>query len=167
MGVLNELGHPHKAPGPHGVVQTDPGGAGRVAVSGAPLAPLRGGQLGGGKPLQRLHAGVIVHIIGGKAPDAHRLKRLTSCGKAFVIGGQGNIILLKQAAVDHKPVGIRADRQPVHAAILVFEAVEIGIVDRARLVGGGKVHQAVLQGGCIVQREAAAGDNVRQTAVFL
>ena len=64
-------------------------------------------------------------------------------------------------------MGIGADRQPVHAAVLVFEAVEVGVVHSARLVGQGKVHQAVLQGSCIVQREAAAGDNIRQTAVLL
>ena len=37
----------------------------------------------------------------------------------------------------------------------------------ARLIGHGKVHQAVLQRCRIVQREAAAGDDIRQTAVLL
>ena len=64
-------------------------------------------------------------------------------------------------------MGIRADRQPVHAAILVFEAVEVGVVHSARLIGHGKVHQAVLQRCRIVQREPAAGDDIRQTAVLL
>ena len=58
-------------------------------------------------------------------------------------------------------------RQPVHAAILVFEAVEVGVVHSARLIGHGKVHQAVLQRCRIVQREPAAGDDIRQTAVLL
>ena len=167
MGILNELRHPLKRPRPHGIVQTHPRGAGRVAVSGTPLTPLRRGKLGSGKPLQRFHAGVVVGIIGGKAADACRFKRLTGGNKACVIGGQGDIVLLKKAAVDHKAVGIRADRQPVHAAVLVFKAVEVGVVHSARLVGHGKVHQAVLQGGSIVQREPAAGNDIRQTAVLL
>ena len=167
VGILNELRHPLKRPRPHGVVQTHPCGAGRVAVSSAPLAPICSGKLGSGKPLQRFHAGIVVGIIGGKAADAHFFKRLTGRNEALVIGGQRNIVLLKKAAVDHKAVGIGADRQPVHAAVLVFEAVEVGVVHSARLVGQGKVHQAVLQGSRIVQREAAAGDDIRQTAVLL
>jgi len=167
VGIPNELRHPLKRPRPHGVVQTHPFGAGRVAVSSAPLAPICRGKLGSRKPLQRFHAGVVVGIIGGKAADAHLLKRLTGRNEALVIGGQGDTVLLKKAAVDHKAVGIRADRQPVHAAVLVFEAVEVGVVHSARFVGQGKVHQAVLQGSRIVQREAAAGDDIRQTAVLL
>ena len=75
--------------------------------------------------------------------------------------------MLKKAAVDHKAVGVGADRQPVHTGILVFEAVEVGVVHSAGLIGHGKVHQAVLQGSRIVQREAAVGDDIRQTAVLL
>ena len=135
VGILNELRHPLKRPRPHGVVQTYPCGAGRVAVSSAPLAPICSGKLGSGKPLQRFHAGVVVGIIGGKAADAHFLKRLTGRNEALVIGGQRNIVLLKKAAVDHKAVSIRADRQPVHAAILVFEAVEVGVVHSTCLIG--------------------------------
>ena len=167
VGILNELRHPLKGTRPHSIVQPHPHGAGGVAVCGAPLAPFRRGKLGSGKPLQGLHAGVIIGIVGGKAADAQRFKRLTGGNKACVIGGQRDIVLLKKAAVDHKAVGIGADRQPVHTAILVFKAVEIGVVHSARLVGHGKVHQAVLQGGSIVQREPAAGDDIRQTAVLL
>ena len=165
--ILNELGHPLECPRPDRVVQTHPLAVGGVAVGCAPLAPLRSGKLGSRKPLQRLHAGVVVGIIGGKAADAYLLEGLTGRHKAVVIGGQRNVVLLEQAAVDHESVGVGAHRQPVHAAVLIFEAVEVGIVDRARLVGGGKVHQAVLQRCSIVQREAAAGDDVRQAAVLL
>ena len=167
VGILNELLHPLKGPRPHGIVQTHPHGAGGVAVSGAPLAPFRSGKLGGGKPLQRFHAVVIVGIVSGKAPDAYRFKRLTGRHKACVIGRQRDIVLLKKAAVDHKAVGIRTHRQPVHTAVLVFKAVEVGVVHSARLVGQGKVHQTVFQRGSIVQREPAAGDDIRQAAVLL
>ena len=51
VGILNELRHPLKRPRPHGVVQTHPCGAGRVAVSSAPLAPICSGKLSSGKPL--------------------------------------------------------------------------------------------------------------------
>jgi len=64
-------------------------------------------------------------------------------------------------------VRVRADREPADAAVLVLEAVEVGVVDRARLVGRGEVHQAVLQRRGVVQRKAAAGDDVRQTAVLV
>ena len=135
VGILNELLHPLKRPRPHGIVQTDPCGAGGVAVSGAPLAPFRSGKLGSGKSLQRFHAGVVVGIIGGKAPDAYLLKRLTGRNEALVIGGQGNIVLLKKAAIDHKAVCVGTYRQPVHAAILVFETVEVGVVHSTCLIG--------------------------------
>jgi len=135
VGILNELFHPLKRPRPHGIVQTDPCGAGGVAVSGAPLAPFGRGKLGSGKSLQRFHAGVVVGIIGGKAPDACLLKRLTGRNEALVIGGQRNIVLLKKAAIDHKAVCVSTYRQPVHAAILVFEAVEVGVVHSTCLIG--------------------------------
>ena len=106
-------------------------------------------------------------VVGGKATDAHLVKGLAGSGKAGVIGGQRDAVFLKKAAVDHKAVGVGAYGQPVYAAVLIAEDVEVGIVDGAGLVGGGKVHQAVLQRGCIVPGEAAAGDNIRQTAVFL
>ena len=151
VGILNELRHPLEGTRPDGIVQPDPRGVGGVAVCGAPLAPVHRGQLGSRKPLQRFHAGVIVGVIGGKAADAHLLKCLTGRNEARVIGGQRDVVLRKQAAVDHEAVGVGAHRQPVHAAVLIFEAVEVGVVDGTRLVGGGKIHQAVLQGRCIVQ----------------
>ena len=117
--------------------------------------------------VQRFHAGVVVQIIGGKAADARFVKGFAGSGKAGIIGGQRDTVFLKKAAVDHKAVGVCAYGQPVYTAVLIFKAVEVGIVDSACLVGGGKVHQAVLQGGRIVQGEAAAGYNVRQTAVLL
>ena len=90
-------------------------------------------------------------------------RRKQSCRNRW----QRNAVFREQTAVDHKAVRVRADRQPVYAAVLVFEAVEVGVVDRARLVGRGEVHQTVLQRRSIMQREAAAGDNVRQTAVLV
>ena len=94
-------------------------------------------------------------------------ERAAGGNEAGVIGRQRNAVFLEQAAVDHEAVRVRADREPADAAVLVFEAVEIGVVDRARLVGRGEVHQTVLQRRGVVQREAAAGDDVRQTAVFV
>ena len=76
-----------KAPGQTGTVQPDTGGAGGVAVGGAPFAPFRALKLGGGKPLQRFRAGVVVQIIGGKAADARFVKGFAGSGKAGVIGG--------------------------------------------------------------------------------
>ena len=142
--VLNELLHTLEAARPHGVVQPDTVVVGGVAVGGAPFAPVRGHKLGGRKPLQRFHAGVVVQIIGGITADTHFLKGFTSCDKAGVIIGQWNIILRKKVAVGHKAVGIGTYGQPVYAAILIFEAVEIDIVDGTCFVGGGKIHQAVL-----------------------
>ena len=94
-------------------------------------------------------------------------KRLTGGNKAVVIGGQRNAVFREQTAVDHKAVRVRTDRQPVDAAVLVFEAAEVGVVDRACLVGRGEVHQTVLQRRGIMQREAAAGNDVRQAAVLV
>ena len=115
---------------------------------------------------ENLYAGVVVQIVGGKAADAHFLKRLAGSDKAGVISGQRDIVFLKQVAVDPKAVDIGANGQSVYAAVLIFKAVEIGIVDSTRLVGGGMLHKAVLQGGSIVQGETAAGNNVRQTPLI-
>ena len=166
-GIVDELLEVLECGRPNGFVQTDFLGAGRVAVRGAPFAAFRRGKLGDRKSLKRFHAGVIEEIVRIKAADAALFKRLTSGNKAVVIGGQRNTVFLEQTAVDHKAVRVRADRQPVYAAVLVFEAVEVGVVDRARLVGRGEVHQTVLQWRSIMQREAAAGDNVRQAAVLV
>ena len=76
--------------------------------------------------------------------DAHFLKGFAGSDKAGVIGGQRDAVLHKKVAVDHKTVGIGAYGQPVYTAVLIFEVVEVGIVDGTRLVGGCKVHQAVL-----------------------
>ena len=166
-GIADEVLEVLECGRPDGVVQTDFLGAGRVAVRGAPFATFRRGKLGNRKSLKGFHAGVIVGIVRIKAADAVLCKRLTGGNKAVVIGGQRNAVFREQTAVDHKAVRVRADRQPVYAAVLVFEAVEVGVVDRARLVGRGEVHQTVLQRRSIMQREAAAGDNVRQTAVLV
>ena len=142
--VLDELLHTLEAARPHGAVQPDTGVVGGVAVGGAPFAPCYGRKLASRKPLQRFHAGVVVQIVGGIAADAHFLKGFAGSNKAGVIGGQRDAVLHKKVAVDHKTVGIGAYGQPVYAAVLIFEAVEVGIVDGTRLVGGSKVHQAVL-----------------------
>lgn len=64
-------------------------------------------------------------------------------------------------------MGVRAHRQPVDAAILIHEAVEVGIVNGARLVAGGEIHQAVFQRLCVMERKPAAGDYIRQPTVFI
>ena len=166
-GVADEALEVLKGRRPDGVVQTDLFGARRVAVRGAPPAALRRGKLGDRKALKRLHAGVVVEIVRIKAADAVLFERAAGGNEARVIGRQRNSVFLEQAAVDHEAVRVRADRKPVYAAVLVLEAVEVGVIDRARLVGQGEVHQAVLQRRGVVQREAAAGDDVRQTAVFV
>ena len=166
-GVADEVLEVLEGRRPDCVVQTDLFGARRVAVRGAPLAARRRGKLGDRKSLKRLHAGVVVGIVRVKAADAVLFERAAGGNEARVIGRQRNAVFLEQAAVDHEAVRVRADREPADAAVLVLEAVEIGVVDRARLVGRGEVHQAVLQRRGVVQREAAAGDDVRQTAVLV
>lgn len=64
-------------------------------------------------------------------------------------------------------MGVRAHRQPVDAAVLIHEAVEVGIVNGTRLVAGGEIHQAVLQRLCVMERKPAAGDHIRQPTVFI
>ena len=166
-GVADEALEVLEGRRPDGVVQTDLFGVRRVAVRGAPPAALRRGKLGDRKSLERLHAGVVVEIVRVKAADAVLFERAAGGNEAGVIGRQRNAVFLEQAAVDHEAVRVRADREPADAAVLVLEAVEVGVVDRARLVGRGEVHQAVLQRRGVVQREAAAGDDVRQTAVLV
>ena len=166
-GVADEALEVFEGRRPDGVVQTDLFGVRRVAVCGAPFAAFRRGKLGDRKSLKGFHAGVIVGIVRIKAADAVLCKRLTGGNKAVVIGGQRNAVFREQTAVDQKAVRVRADRQPVDAAVLVFEAAEVGVVDRACLVGRGEVHQTILQRRGIMQREAAAGNDVRQAAVLV
>ena len=166
-GVADELLEVLECGRPDGVIQTDFLGIGRVAVRGAPFAAFRRGKLGNRKSLKGFHAGVIVGIVRIKAADAVLCKRLTGGNKAVVIGGQRNAVFREQTAVDQKAVRVRADRQPVDAAVRVFEAAEVGVVDRACLVGRGEVHQTILQRRGIMQREAAAGNDVRQAAVLV
>ena len=44
---------------------------------------------------------------------------------------------------------------------------QVRIINGARLVAGGKIHQAVLQRLCVMERKPAAGDHIRQPAVFI
>ena len=64
-------------------------------------------------------------------------------------------------------MGIRADRKPVDAAILVHEIAEVRIIDGTGGVGGGQVHEAVFQRAGIMEGKPAAGDNIRQSSVFI
>ena len=166
-GIGDELLHPRKHLRPYRFIQPHTGRIGRVGIRRAPLHPCGGGKRRGRQPLQCFHAGVIVGIIRRKAAHTHLRKRLTGSDKAVIVSRQRNIVLFKQAAVDNKAVRIGAYRQPVNAAVLIHIVGEIVVVDCARLVGHSEIHQAALERRGIMQREAAAGDNVRQTAVFL
>ena len=62
---------------------------------------------------------------------------------------------------------ICAHRKPVYTAILIRKAVDVCIIDSTGLIGGGKVHQTVLQRTGVMQRKPAAGYNIRQSTVFI
>ena len=167
VGVLNELLHALKDSRPNGIVQPHRLIIARVAVSGAPLLPRRRRKLPRRQALQGFHAGVVVHVIRRKPANPHFLKCIASGDKAVIIRGQWDIILLEQSPVDNETMGVCADRQPVYAAVFVHKTVQIGVVNRTRLIRCGQVQQAVFQRTCIVERKSAAGDNIRQAAVFI
>ena len=64
-------------------------------------------------------------------------------------------------------MGICTHRKPVYTAILISETVKVCIIDSTCSIGCGKIHQAVLQGTCIMEGKPAAGYNIRQSAVFI
>ena len=165
--IPDELLHAFKGLRPDGLVQALFLWVAGVTVGGAPLAPRRGGKLCRGQPLQGFHTGIVIVVVRGEATDPPLLKGLASGNEAIVIRGQGNAALLKKVLVHHKSVGIRADRKPVYAAILVHEIVEVRIIDGTGGVGGGKIHEAVFQGAGIMEGKPAAGDNIRQSSVFI
>ena len=164
-GVPDELLHPFKGRRPDRIVQPDFFVI-WVTVGDAPLAPGGRGQFGRRQSLQGFHADVIIIIVSGEPADALCFKGLTGSDKALIVRGEGNVILFKKVFVHHKPVCIRAHRKPVDAAILIHKIGEVCFVDSTCRIGGGKIHQAALQRVCIMQRKTAAGDNVRQSAVF-
>ena len=129
--------HTGKSLGPDGVIQTGDLHIRGIFIPGAPLAPLGGSKLGDDQALQDLHACVIINKVGGKAPDAHFLKSLTGGDKAFIIRWQGNVVLVKQRFVGNKTIHLCTQRQPVHAAVLIGEVFEVGIIDCTGFFGSG------------------------------
>ena len=49
--------------------------------------------------------------------------------EAVIIGGNRDIVLLKELLVDHKALRVSAYRKPVHSAVLVCKVLEVSIVD--------------------------------------
>ena len=64
-------------------------------------------------------------------------------------------------------MGICTHGKPVYAAILVHKTAEVGIIDSTCLIGCGKIHQTVIQRTCVMQGKPAAGNNIRQSTVFI
>ena len=52
-------------------------------------------------------------------------------------------------------------------SILVHKTAEVGIIDSTCLIGCGKIHQTVIQRTCVMQGKPAAGNNIRQSTVFI
>ena len=75
-------------------------------------------------------------------------------------------MLLKQGTVCDDAVHHPAHGQPVDPAAAVHEARQVGLVDCARFLCGGKIHQLILKPCGIIQRKSSAGDNIRQRTVF-
>ena len=164
--IFNKLFHPLKGDGPDNIVHADTIRIGGIGIRRPPPAAFFGGQFRNGQTLQRFHAGVVVNIIADIAADADFLKGFAGGNKAFVIRGQRDIILFKQFLVGNESVYIGAHRQPVDTAVLIGEAGEICIVDRAGFGSRGQIHEAVLQRRGVVKGKTAAGDDIRQGAVF-
>ena len=106
-------------------------------------------------------------IVCSKSTDPHLIKCPAGRNEAFVIGWQRNIILFKKVLVHYKSMRIRTYRKPVDASILIHKIVEVCVIDSTCSIGCGKIHQAVLQRTCIMQRKPAAGYNIRQSIVFI
>ena len=158
--------HPRESARPNGIIQACHLLIQGVLIAVPPDLSFQRGQLRNGPALQQLHAGVIIGKVRGKAPDALRFKGLAGRHKALVVRGHGNLVPLKQRSVRHQAVHLAAQRKPLDFALRIGKALQIGAVNSPRLLGGGQVHQIPMQIRRVVQGEPAAGDDVRQRAVF-
>ena len=165
--ILDKLLHLIKDNRPDSIIQPDTIRACRIRICCPPLISFQGGKLRNGHALQGFHTGIVVGVIADIAPYAHRFKGPACSYKTFIIRRQRNIILIKQRPVGNKSMYIGTQRQPVDTAILIGKALKIGVVDYTGFGGDGQIHQVVLQRRSIMQRETAAGNDIRELPILI
>ena len=131
-----------------------------------PLTPLDTLKHGDRNALQDLHTGVVCGKIGYIAPNTHSLEGLAGSDEAFIVRGDGDIVLVKQGLVDDEAVHLCAGGKPVHSAIIIGIAVQIGTVIGARQFGVAQVIQEILQQHRILQGKAAHRQNIGHIIVI-
>ena len=127
----------------------------------APLGPFQAHQFRDGTALHGLQAGIVIIPVGLEALDAYGLKSVDGGHKLGIVGGQGDVVLIKQVLVGHDAVHLGAHGQPADGAAGFPVDLQIAGVEGARHLGLAQIHQMIGQRGRVVQREPAAGDDVR------
>ena len=112
--------------------------------------------------LYGLQTGMVVIPVGLEALDPDGLEGIDGSQELGIIGGQGNVILVEQILVRHDAVHLGAHGQPADGAARLPVDLQIAGVEGARHLGLAQIHEMIGQGSGIVQREPAAGDDVRE-----
>ena len=120
---------------PDNVVQTHLIFLGLALVLHAPFGPLQAHQLGDGAALHGLQTGIVIVPVGLEALDAHFLKGIDGRHKFRVVGGQRNVVLIKQVLVGHDAVHLGAHGQPADGAAGLPVDLQIAAVKSARHLG--------------------------------
>ena len=159
--ILQELLVLLKHPGPDGIVQSDLVLIRFAFVVHAPLGALQAHQIRDGAALHGLQTAVVVKPVGLEALDAYFLEGVDRRHEFGIIGGQGDVVLIEQILVGHDGVHFGAHGQPANGATVLLVDLQIAGVECACHLGLAQIHQVRGQRSCVVQREAAAGDDVR------
>ena len=159
--VLEELLVLLKHPRPDHLVQANLIVLRLALVLHAPLGALQAHQLRNGAPLHGLQTRVVVVPVGLIALDAFFLEGVDGRHELGVVGGQRNAVLVEQILVGHGAVHLGAHGQPADRAVGLAVDLQVAGIEDARHLSLAQVHQVLRQRRRIVQREAAAGDDVR------
>ena len=148
--------------GPDSIIQTYLAVRCLTFISHAPLGALQAHELRDGTALHGLQTGVVIVPVGLIALDAHRLESVYGSHELGIVGGQGDAVLVKQILVGHGAVHLGTHGQPPDGTAGLPVHLQIAGVEGARHLGATQIHEMLRQGRRVVQREPAAGNDIRQ-----
>ena len=147
--------------GPDGVIQSHLAVLCFAFVRHTPLGPLQAHQFRDGTALHGLQTGIIIKPVGLEALNALSLKGVDGSHELGIVGGQRNVILVKQIFVGHDAVHLGTHWQPANGTTGFPIDLKITAVEGPCNLRGTQIHQIIRKRCRIVQREPAAGNDVR------
>ena len=162
--IADEVQHPLEDGQPHILAEL----IRLTALIALPPLPARlGGQRGHREPLQNLHAGIVRLKIGLEGPDPELLYGGAGVQEGLIVRGQADAVFLQQLPVHEDAVHLRAGGQPVHGAVAVRIAAQVGLGEGVGQLGVAEIQQGVPPVRHVPQGKAPDRQDIRQIPVSL